>query len=253
MTAASGRPSAAETLAWKPERPTFRPMRLLVAWLVAGAAVFVAAGLTPHVSVDGFWGAVFVALQGHREHPCIGLEPHHVLGSPPVARPAPGPACIEAKLPPLRLPGALLAAAVRERTGEPALDGGAGQALRSRSDGVDPRRLEDDVGRDRGAGQQPVGLRGADVLCALRGHARQDGLRREGLPSAGAQHINGIQGRRESGSVVFGPDVPEAEGMAGKLDYEPVEFHVTAPFASARPARVPPRPSSTSAHNPNGA
>jgi uncharacterized membrane protein YvlD (DUF360 family) len=48
--------------AWKPERPTFRPLRLVVAWLVAAAAVFVAAGLTPHVSVDGFWGALFVAL-----------------------------------------------------------------------------------------------------------------------------------------------------------------------------------------------
>ncbi|HEU0335506.1 MAG TPA: phage holin family protein, partial [Gaiellaceae bacterium] len=63
MTADSARPTAAgETLAWKPERPTFRPLRLLVAWLVAAAAVFVSAGLTPHVSVDGFWGAVFVAL-----------------------------------------------------------------------------------------------------------------------------------------------------------------------------------------------
>jgi uncharacterized membrane protein YvlD (DUF360 family) len=37
-------------------------VRLVVAWLVAAAAVFVAAGLTPHVSVDGFWGALFVAL-----------------------------------------------------------------------------------------------------------------------------------------------------------------------------------------------
>jgi uncharacterized membrane protein YvlD (DUF360 family) len=63
MTADSTPPPAAGPgLAWKPERPKFRPVRLAVAWLVAAAAVFVAAGLTPNVSVDGFWGALFVAL-----------------------------------------------------------------------------------------------------------------------------------------------------------------------------------------------
>ncbi len=47
--------------AWRPDRPRFRPLHLLVSWLVAGTAVFVAAWIVPGVSVDGFWGAVLVA------------------------------------------------------------------------------------------------------------------------------------------------------------------------------------------------
>jgi uncharacterized membrane protein YvlD (DUF360 family) len=38
------------------------PIRLVVRWLVAAAALFAAAGLVPGVSVNGFWGALVAAL-----------------------------------------------------------------------------------------------------------------------------------------------------------------------------------------------
>jgi uncharacterized membrane protein YvlD (DUF360 family) len=43
-------------------RPKIKPLRLLVSWLVAAAALFVAAWIVPHVEVKTFLGAVVVSL-----------------------------------------------------------------------------------------------------------------------------------------------------------------------------------------------
>jgi uncharacterized membrane protein YvlD (DUF360 family) len=51
-----------ERVVWQPERPRLRPARLLVSWLVAAIAVMVAAAIVPGVSIDGFWGALVVAV-----------------------------------------------------------------------------------------------------------------------------------------------------------------------------------------------
>ncbi|MFL5929300.1 MAG: phage holin family protein, partial [Gaiellaceae bacterium] len=46
---------------WQPAKPKLRPVRLIVAWLVSSLALLAAAGILPHVSVDGFGGALLVA------------------------------------------------------------------------------------------------------------------------------------------------------------------------------------------------
>ena len=43
-------------------RPKIKPFRLLVSWLVAAAALFVAAWIVPHVEIQTFLGAVVVSL-----------------------------------------------------------------------------------------------------------------------------------------------------------------------------------------------
>ena len=43
-------------------RPKVKPFRLLVSWLVAAAALFVAAWIVPHVEIKTFLGAVVVSL-----------------------------------------------------------------------------------------------------------------------------------------------------------------------------------------------
>jgi len=62
-------PRYGESTAWKPERPRFKPTRLVLAWLVSAVAIFLAALIVPGVSVDGFWGSVVVAAV------ILGLEP----------------------------------------------------------------------------------------------------------------------------------------------------------------------------------
>src|SRR5439155_19965641 len=47
--------------AWAPERPRFRPLRLLFSWLVSGLALLVAAAVVPHTSVEGLGGAIIAA------------------------------------------------------------------------------------------------------------------------------------------------------------------------------------------------
>jgi uncharacterized membrane protein YvlD (DUF360 family) len=49
-------------VAWQPERPRFKPLRLLVSWIFTAAALWVAAAILPGVDVGGFWGALAVAL-----------------------------------------------------------------------------------------------------------------------------------------------------------------------------------------------
>jgi uncharacterized membrane protein YvlD (DUF360 family) len=58
----SGPAPYGESVVWKPERPRFRPFRLLLSWLLAAASLLVAAYLVPGVSVGGFGGAVVAAL-----------------------------------------------------------------------------------------------------------------------------------------------------------------------------------------------
>jgi uncharacterized membrane protein YvlD (DUF360 family) len=55
-------PSYGETVTWTPEAPRFRLLRLLVTWVVAAVAVFVAAAIVPGVSVGNFGDAFVAAL-----------------------------------------------------------------------------------------------------------------------------------------------------------------------------------------------
>ena len=43
-------------------RPKIRPVRLVFSWLVAAAALFIAAWIVPHVEIQAFWGALLTAL-----------------------------------------------------------------------------------------------------------------------------------------------------------------------------------------------
>ena len=52
----------AEPLTWNPERPRIRPSRLVVAWLIAALALLAATYIVPGAEVEGFWGALLVAL-----------------------------------------------------------------------------------------------------------------------------------------------------------------------------------------------
>jgi uncharacterized membrane protein YvlD (DUF360 family) len=52
----------AEPLTWNPERPRIRPSRLVVAWLIAALALLAATYVVPGAEVEGFWGALLVAL-----------------------------------------------------------------------------------------------------------------------------------------------------------------------------------------------
>jgi uncharacterized membrane protein YvlD (DUF360 family) len=52
----------AEPLTWHPERPRIRPFRLVEAWFVSGFALLAAAYVVPGAEVEGFWGALGVAL-----------------------------------------------------------------------------------------------------------------------------------------------------------------------------------------------
>jgi uncharacterized membrane protein YvlD (DUF360 family) len=50
------------TTLWQPARPRFRPGRLLLSWLLAAAALLIAAKLVPSVEVGNFGGAVVATL-----------------------------------------------------------------------------------------------------------------------------------------------------------------------------------------------
>jgi uncharacterized membrane protein YvlD (DUF360 family) len=61
MTDQNQQTTYAERPTWNPGRPRIRPLRLLLAWIVSGAAVLVAAGIVPDASVRNFGGAVMAA------------------------------------------------------------------------------------------------------------------------------------------------------------------------------------------------
>jgi uncharacterized membrane protein YvlD (DUF360 family) len=49
-------------LAWRPARPRFRPVRLVLTWLLAAVALLVAAIIVPGASIESFGGALLTAL-----------------------------------------------------------------------------------------------------------------------------------------------------------------------------------------------
>jgi uncharacterized membrane protein YvlD (DUF360 family) len=51
-----------EPVAWEPAKPRYRLFPLVVSWLLAAAALVIAAWIVPGVSVEGFGGAVVAAL-----------------------------------------------------------------------------------------------------------------------------------------------------------------------------------------------
>jgi uncharacterized membrane protein YvlD (DUF360 family) len=52
----------AEQLTWQPTKPKIHPVRLVVAWILAAAALLVAAVIVPGASIESFRGALFVAI-----------------------------------------------------------------------------------------------------------------------------------------------------------------------------------------------
>jgi uncharacterized membrane protein YvlD (DUF360 family) len=50
-----------EAATWHPERPRFKPWRLLISWFLTAVALWVAAAILPGVHVDDAWGALLVA------------------------------------------------------------------------------------------------------------------------------------------------------------------------------------------------
>ncbi len=61
MTAAPGPTAYAEDVTWHPERPRFKPTRLLLSWVLTAAALGVAAAILPGVDIAGAPGALAVA------------------------------------------------------------------------------------------------------------------------------------------------------------------------------------------------
>jgi uncharacterized membrane protein YvlD (DUF360 family) len=57
----SSREQANDATSWRPSRPKFKPLRLLVAWIVAAAALLAAAWIVPGAAVNGFLGALAAA------------------------------------------------------------------------------------------------------------------------------------------------------------------------------------------------
>ena len=51
-----------EAVTWQPARPRYRPLPVVLSWLLAAASLLVAAWLVPGVAVEGFAGAVVASL-----------------------------------------------------------------------------------------------------------------------------------------------------------------------------------------------
>ncbi len=54
--------SYGQTVTWNPQLPRYRLLHVLVSWLVAGASLFIAAAIVPHVSVGNFANALVAAV-----------------------------------------------------------------------------------------------------------------------------------------------------------------------------------------------
>jgi uncharacterized membrane protein YvlD (DUF360 family) len=59
---ATARDSYGEVMTWNPQAPRFHPLHVLLSWLIAGVAVFIAAAIVPHVSVGSFADALAAAV-----------------------------------------------------------------------------------------------------------------------------------------------------------------------------------------------
>jgi uncharacterized membrane protein YvlD (DUF360 family) len=55
-------PVYGETVEWEPERPRFKPLRLLLSWALTAASLWVAAAILPGVDIVGYAGALLVAV-----------------------------------------------------------------------------------------------------------------------------------------------------------------------------------------------
>jgi uncharacterized membrane protein YvlD (DUF360 family) len=62
VNAPASEPGSAKPLSWRPVRPRFRPLRLLLLWFISAFALLLAASLVPGISIESFGGAVAVAL-----------------------------------------------------------------------------------------------------------------------------------------------------------------------------------------------
>jgi uncharacterized membrane protein YvlD (DUF360 family) len=62
MTTVTVPPSYGQAVVWQPERPRFRPARLLVSWFLTGVSLWIAAALLPGVDIASGWGALGVAV-----------------------------------------------------------------------------------------------------------------------------------------------------------------------------------------------
>jgi uncharacterized membrane protein YvlD (DUF360 family) len=56
----SNQPAAPSEPAWRPARPRFRPVALILAWILSAAALLVAAWIVPGAHVNNFWSALVV-------------------------------------------------------------------------------------------------------------------------------------------------------------------------------------------------
>ena len=61
MTTPSSAASYGESVSWQPERPRFKPLRVLVSWALTAVSLWFAAALLPGVDVEGTGGAFLVA------------------------------------------------------------------------------------------------------------------------------------------------------------------------------------------------
>jgi uncharacterized membrane protein YvlD (DUF360 family) len=61
MTTLPSPASYGEALSWEPERPRFKPLRLLLSWALTAASLWVAATILPGIDIEGAGGALAVA------------------------------------------------------------------------------------------------------------------------------------------------------------------------------------------------
>ena len=55
MSAATASSAYGEALGWEPEQPQFKPLHLLLSWLLTGVALWIAALILPGVTVVNNW------------------------------------------------------------------------------------------------------------------------------------------------------------------------------------------------------
>ena len=61
MTTAAAPSEYGEPVTWEPDKPKFKPLRLLISWLLTGIALLVAAAILPGVNIVDRWDALWMA------------------------------------------------------------------------------------------------------------------------------------------------------------------------------------------------